>query len=205
MNLSPHFTRADLEKSDYAQRHNINNSIPDDQIATWKLGLEVVVEPLVKLFPDLMLGSAFRNEDLNRGVGGSKNSQHRGLFYMEHRKPPKYVSCCAFDLEIPLKSGGNIHLLRTVVHSGLPFDEAIWEYGTPTEPAWVHVSYVPNETNRRKVIRFRMEKDSLGQNKLVKESITVEPPEQVKRLAHIVNPQPPLPTTRTIAGGSASI
>ena len=33
------------------------------------------------------------------------------------------------------------------------FDQMIWEFGTDTQPNWVHVSYVSEEDNRNKCLK----------------------------------------------------
>lgn len=202
--LTRHFTREQLERSEYAQRNGLANKIPEEQIPIWTEGLEVLVEPLMLYEPGIVITSAFRSEELNRKLGGSKNSQHTGLFWMAHRKPPKHVACCAFDLEI-LLPGGNRKLWNLIAtRQPKTFDQLIWEFGDDQNPAWVHISYVPNEVNRRQVLRVQRIKDNLGNNRSVYSNIELMPGQPENRLAQIVNPQPPLSRAATIAGGSAN-
>lgn len=201
MQLSPHFTRADLERSDFAHRNGIVNSIPDDQIETWRAGLIMILEPIAERFPDLWISSGFRCEDLNRKIGGSRNSQHQGLFWMGWHRPPKYIPCTAFDLELPRGSGGNGKLWEQIARTNLPFDQLIWEFGDNHEPAWIHISHVPNNMNRREALRTKRIRDNLGQTKVKYESIVLAPAPD-KRLAEVISDTPPHHSGQTYTGGS---
>lgn len=201
MQLSPHFTRADLERSDFAHRHGIVNTIPDDQIETWRVGLAIIVEPIAARFPDLWISSAYRGEQLNRCIGGSNNSQHQGLFWMQWNKPPKYVPCCAFDLELPTTSGGNGKLWNEIVRLNLPFDQLIWEFGDNNSPAWIHISHVPQNMNRREVLRTKRIPDGIGKTRVQYSSIVLAPAND-KRLAEVITDTPPHHSGQTYTGGS---
>lgn len=203
MNLSPHYTKADLERSGFATRHDIDNTIPPDQIETWRTGLHVLVEPLASRFPGLWISSGFRCEDLNRRLGGSNNSQHRGLFWMKHRSPSKYVPCAAFDLELPRADGGNGKLWDEIARANLPFDQLIWEFGTDQEPDWIHISHVPHESNRRDVLKSERKKDALQNRKTVYTRIELVCAAE-KRLANMISDTPPFRPGQTYAGGSAN-
>lgn len=81
MNLTPHFTYAELTASDYAIRNGLAN-MPDDPHVLGNMhlladGLErvraVIGQPI-------HITSGYRSPDLNAAIGGSKTSAHmRGL------------------------------------------------------------------------------------------------------------------------------
>ena len=81
MNITQHFTLAELVASDYAIRHGISN-VPTDPHVTANLsvlahGLERVRAIIDK---PIIISSGYRSEAVNRAVGGSRKSAHlRGL------------------------------------------------------------------------------------------------------------------------------
>jgi hypothetical protein len=83
--------------------------------------------------------SGFRSKGLNDAISGSsQSSQHmRGE---------------AFDLDLDgTFNGVNNAQLFEYIHSHLSFDQLIWEFGTNTSPAWIHVSYDVSGKNRKNV------------------------------------------------------
>jgi len=90
--------------------------------------------------------SGYRSKGLNDAISGSsQSSQHmRGE---------------AFDLDLDgTFNGVNNAQLFEYIHSHLSFDQLIWEFGTDTSPAWIHVSYKVSGKNRKNV--FKSEKDN---------------------------------------------
>src|SRR5690606_11146330 len=83
------------------------------------------------------VSSGFRNEAVNRLVGGSKTSQHR---FGE-----------AADINVPGMSVTEV--IAKIKELKLPFDQVIDEFGS-----WVHVSYGPRQ--RRQGLKAR--RDSAG-------------------------------------------
>ena len=43
------------------------------------------------------------------------------------------------------------------IRTNLNFDQIIWEFGTDTNPDWVHVSYVSEEQNRKRCLKASRE------------------------------------------------
>ena len=39
------------------------------------------------------------------------------------------------------------------IQENLDYDQMIWEFGTDTQPNWVHISYVSKEENRNKCLK----------------------------------------------------
>ena len=76
---------------------------------------------------------------LKKAIGGSKRSQH----------------CKGQALDIDADIYGvitNADIFNRIKNH-LDFDQLIWEFGTDNEPAWVHVSYVPDGLNRGEILK----------------------------------------------------
>lgn len=129
MNLSTHFTLAELTASQMAVRRGIDNKPPGDIIKNLEhlaLGLEGV---RTLLGCPLIINSGYRSPALNTAVGGARDSQHKlGL---------------AADFIAP-GFGTPVQVARAIAASGLKFDQLICE-GT-----WVHVSFTADP--RRQVL-----------------------------------------------------
>lgn len=202
MQLSAHIARADLERSDYALRNDIHNRIPDSQLETWKSGVRSIVEPIIARAPDLIISSAYRSPLLNKKLGGSLNSQHTGSFWAKLADPPRHLDCCAFDLELPDRVGGNGLLWRVIASLALPFDQLIWEFGDDEHPDWVHISHVPSGVpNRRQALRSLRTTDSTGQRKVVYTTLVLSAL-PVSKLSDMLSDTPAFHPDRTYTGGS---
>lgn len=128
MQLSPHFSLAQLTCSETAEQNGIDNAPPPEIIENLKrlaAGLEKVQ---VLLRGPLEISSAYRCAELNQTVGGSDASQHmQGL---------------AVDFVCP-DFGPPLDVARAIRHSSIDFDQCILEYGR-----WVHLSFSPAPRGR---------------------------------------------------------
>ena len=101
---------------------------------------ENVFEPIRKHFGVAIgVSSGYRSKSLNDAIGGSSRSQH----------------CHGQALDIDADIYGRItngELFRYIRH-GLDFDQLIWEFGDDNDPAWVHVSFVNDGTNRGEILK----------------------------------------------------
>ena len=130
MNLSKHVTIAEFEGSGTAIARSIPNKMNEFEIERAKLLCENVFEPLRAYFnKPIKINSGFRSVATNKACGGAKNSQH--------------TMAEAMDVNIGAKG---FHFIK----DNLVFDQLIWEFGTDSNPAWVHVSY--KKTNNRKQV-----------------------------------------------------
>lgn len=125
--LSPHFSLAELTKSQTAIRKGIPNVPGPAAVVRLRALCGAVLEPVRAHFGrPLIVGSGYRSPRLNRAIGGAAGSQHcRGE---------------AADIEIAGVPNGDI---AAWIRDHLAFDQLILEAYTPGEPAsgWVHVSY----------------------------------------------------------------
>ena len=139
MKISNHISYKEAVKSNTALRLNIKNE-PDDYQITNMVGIaHNVFEPLREYVGGpIKINSMFRCEELNRAIGGSSRSQH-----CEGR---------AIDIDDTFGHKTNAEMFE-YIRNNLNFDQLIWEFGDDNNPAWVHVSYIAEDGNRKRVMR----------------------------------------------------
>jgi len=117
MNLSPHFTLAELTASDTAVRLGIDNT-PSPEVLANLTRVAAMLERVRELVGSpIRVSSGYRSPALNRAVGGAKDSAHMlGL---------------AADITVPVMSPKALALL--IRESGLICDQLIYE------GQWVHL------------------------------------------------------------------
>ena len=77
MQLTKHFTLQEFERSGAAARLHIDNRVPAELVPNIRYLCEEVLEPLREHFGEpVYVSSGYRCEELNRAVGGVRNSQH---------------------------------------------------------------------------------------------------------------------------------
>jgi hypothetical protein len=117
-NLTAHFTLAELTLSQTATRRGIDNT-PDAQAMDNLRRLAATLENIRALVgKPVIVSSGYRNEAVNRAVGGSKSSAH--------------MSGLAADINVPGVSPET--LARIIKASSIQYDQLILEYDR-----WVHV------------------------------------------------------------------
>jgi zinc D-Ala-D-Ala carboxypeptidase len=141
-NISKHITLAEATKSQVAIRRNIANVPGSSEIANMKLVAEKCFEPLRNHFKmPIGISSFYRCKLINQLVGGSITSQHvRGL---------------AIDIDADIFGGITNKEIFDWLKENVDFDQLIWEYGTDLNPAWVHISYISPQTNRKQILRIK--------------------------------------------------
>lgn len=121
MNLSPHFTLAELVRSQTAQRKGIANTPGSAVIAALTALCVNLLEPVRVRFGPVAVSSGYRGPALNRAIGGARGSQHElGE---------------AADFTVPGVS--NLTVCQWIQRE-LGFDQLIYEFG---EEGWVHASW----------------------------------------------------------------
>lgn len=142
MKISNHITLAEATKSQTATRKGIDNTPPKEVIPNMIAVAEKCFEPLREWHgKPIGISSFYRSPALNRAVKGSARSQHcKGQ---------------AIDIDADIFDNGltNKQIYNWLVNN-VDFDQIIWEYGTDDNPAWVHISYVSKEKNRRQQLRI---------------------------------------------------
>jgi len=120
VNLSPHFTLAELTHTDHRQFDNTPNVEEIENLRRLAAFLELVKDRLGGR--PIMVNSAFRSKAVNDAVGSSDKSQHR--------------LGCAADVRVPGMTPDQV--VRAVMTSGLEYDQIIREFDR-----WTHLS-IPN-------------------------------------------------------------
>lgn len=131
MELSPHFTLKELTVSEYAIRKGLSNQPTPEEIENLAELCKNVLEPLRELIAEpLIITSGFRSKEVNKGIGGAKNSQH-----IEGKAAD--IHCKGFDIDS----------LFGICKASLRFDQCIHEFGE-----WVHISW-NGDKNRQQTLR----------------------------------------------------
>ena len=117
MNLSQHFTLAELTHTDHRALDNTPNEGEIENLKRLAVLLELVKTQLGGR--PIMVNSAFRSSAVNAAVGSKDTSQHR--------------SGCAADIRVPGVTPDEV--VRSVITAGLPYDQIIREFD-----AWTHIS-----------------------------------------------------------------
>jgi hypothetical protein len=123
MNLSPHFTLAELTVTDH--REFDNNPTQEEISNLQRLAqlLEQVKDTLGG--KPVMINSAFRCKQVNDAVGSKDSSQHR--------------HGCAADFRVPGVTPDEV--VRAVISAGLPYQQLIREFSDPVKGGgWTHIS-----------------------------------------------------------------
>lgn len=139
MNLSPHFTLAELTRSDAAARLHLDNTAPPEVIDRLRGVCINILEPVREHFDrPVTVNSGYRSSAVNKAIKGAPKSQHlRGE---------------AVDFEVPGIANEDV---ARWVRAALAFDQLILEAYTPGYPTsgWVHCSWKAGPL-RRSVLTF---------------------------------------------------
>ena len=121
MNLSEHFTFAELTATD----HRTLDNTPDPTALANLTRLAAFLEQVREVLGGraVMVNSAYRSKAVNDAVGSSDRSQHR--------------LGCAADIRVPGMTPDAV--VRAVRASGLAYDQLIREFDS-----WTHIS-IPNQ------------------------------------------------------------
>jgi hypothetical protein len=131
MKLSEHLDLSEVTRSDSAKRNGISNIPTPDHIENFKLLAENVFEPIREHFGvPIRISSGYRSKELNdKTKGASKTSDH------------------CFGRAIDIDNDGTSITNKQIfnfIKDNLKYKQLIFEFGTDENPAWVHVSYDPN-------------------------------------------------------------
>jgi hypothetical protein len=117
MNLSPHFTLAELTITD----HRTLDNTPDEKSLENLKRLAAFLEEVKALlkFKPILVSSGYRSAAVNAAVGSNEKSQHR-------------VGCAA-DFRVPGMTPDEV--VREIIASDLKYDQVIREFDR-----WTHAS-----------------------------------------------------------------
>lgn len=126
-----------VTKSDTATRREINEQFTPGP--TVMANAKALYDNILTRIPAkyaYVISSWYRCPRLNKAIGGSVNSDH-----MTGR-----------SIDIDSTSDINNAEIFEFIMKNCDFDQLIWEFGTDTDPSWVHVSYRSGQ-NRKQVLR----------------------------------------------------
>lgn len=143
MKISEHLDLSELTRSDSAKRNGIDNTPTPEHLENFKILAEKVFEPIRLHFKTpIFISSGYRSKALNSFIKGSSNSQHcKGQ---------------AIDIDMDGTKGGVTNkMVFDFIKDNLDFDQLIWEFGTDSNPDWVHVSYAKGSNRKQKLKAVR--------------------------------------------------
>ena len=139
MRISKHISYKEATQSQTAVRKGINNEPDAYQLQNMQILAEKVFEPLREHFGvPIAINSFFRSQKLNKAIGGATGSQH--------------TQGRAIDIDDTLGGVSNKQMFE-YIKANLDFDQLIWEFGNDNNPDWVHISYVSESENRKRVLK----------------------------------------------------
>jgi hypothetical protein len=139
VNISKHISYKEATRSATALRLGIENIPNEYELQNMEIIAKKVFEPLREAVDaPIKINSFFRSEKLNKAIGGSGKSQH--------------CQGRAIDIDDVYGSVSNAYMFY-YIKDNLDFDQLIWEFGSDANPDWVHVSYVDEDSNRKRCLK----------------------------------------------------
>jgi len=140
MKLSNNFWLIEFTRSDLAKRLGISNQPTKAHLENIKLLCEKVLEPIREHFDTpIYISSGYRSIELNKKTpGASTTSQHSS------------GEAADIDMDGSIISNADVF---NYIKENLEFDQLIWEFGTDTNPDWVHVSFESSGKQRKQILK----------------------------------------------------
>jgi len=143
MRISKHLSLAEVTRSETAKRNGIDNKPTAEHLENFKLLAEKVFEPIRAHFGvPIHISSGYRSAALNKLIKGSLSSQH----------------CKGEAIDIDM-DGSDSEITNKMVFDfivdNLDWDQIIHEFGTDSNPDWVHVSYTKGKNRKQKLKAVR--------------------------------------------------
>ena len=137
--ISKHLSLKEAIRSNTATRLEIKNEPRELDLVRMIEIAEKVFEPLREwVGGPIKVNSFYRSPELNSAIGGSKNSQH--------------CIGCALDIDDTFGYKTNAQMFD-YIKNNLDYDQIIWEFGDDDNCDWVHVSYISEDANRRRLLK----------------------------------------------------
>ena len=137
--ISKNISYKEATRSITAIRLGLENKPSDYELTNMQVLAEKVFQPLRKwIGKPIKINSFFRSVELNKAIGGSSRSQH-----CEGR---------AIDIDDTYGHATNAEMFNWIKEN-IDFDQMIWEFGDDENPDWVHVSYVSEDSNRKRCLK----------------------------------------------------
>jgi len=154
--ITRNFSLWEFEASQEATRRGIDNSVPDILIANvvslanWLQVLRNMLCQRYELDVPVTISSGYRSPELNKAIGGSKNSHH--------------MQCVAADIRA---SGLAPQQLFDFIGDNMQFDQCIQEFDS-----WVHVSIGVRQVARMQKLKASKVRNVFGRLKTQYEVVT---------------------------------
>lgn len=156
MKLSEHFTLAEFEKSETAQKHGIDNTVPMQYIPTLQQLCHTILEPLrAFVAAPIVISSGYRCSALNVKVGGVYASQHTLGEAADIRLPQTEYTSWKDNLRHTDMEAA--HRWFTYLKDHTDFDQLILETTNGLD-YWIHVSCRKNRKKNRHQVFWNMQK-----------------------------------------------
>jgi zinc D-Ala-D-Ala carboxypeptidase len=141
MQVSKHLSLAEVSRSETAKRKGISNTPSGEHLENFKKLAENIFEPIREHFGvPIHISSGYRSKELNSAIGGSATSQH--------------CSGEAIDIDMDGSASGVTNAqVFNFIKDNLQFDQLIWEFGSNSNPDWVHVSYETTGKQRKQILK----------------------------------------------------
>lgn len=135
MQLSKDFQLWEFVTSQTAERYGIDNNPAEEAVQHLTRLCAKILQPARDKLGPLKISSGYRCPELNSRIGGSPTSGHK-LGYCADVLP---VNCSKLAF-------------ARYVSKNCDYDQIILEFGSSSEPAWIHVSADPR--NRGQILRI---------------------------------------------------
>jgi hypothetical protein len=148
MQLSKNLALSEVTRSETAKRRGISNMPTEEHIENFKKLAENVFQPIRDHFGvPIRISSGYRSEALNKAIGGAGKM-------VNGKYVPSSQHCTgeAIDIDMDGTSITNKQVFD-YIKEHLQFDQLIWEFGTDSNPDWVHVSYESTGKQRKQVLK----------------------------------------------------
>jgi hypothetical protein len=148
MQLSTNLALSEVTRSETAKRKGISNMPTPEHIENFKKLAEKVFQPIREHFGvPIRISSGYRSEALNKAIGGAGKM-------VNGKYVPSSQHCTgeAIDIDMDGTSITNKQVFD-YIKDNLDFDQLIYEFGTSTNPDWVHVSYESTGKQRKQVLK----------------------------------------------------
>lgn len=138
MQLSENLSLAEVIRSETAKRKGVSNMPTPEHIENFKKLAANIFQPIRAHFgKPIHISSGYRSAELNKAIGGASSSQH--------------CTGEAIDIDMDGTDITNAQIFE-FIKNNLEFDQLIWEFGTKSNPDWVHVSYESTGKQRKQIL-----------------------------------------------------
>ena len=148
MQLSKNLVLAEVIISETAKRRGISNMPTEEHIENFKVLAEKIFQPVREHFKKpIYISSGYRSAALNKAIGGA----HK-VVNGQYIPSSQHCTGEAIDIDMDGTAITNAQVFK-YIKDNLEFDQLIWEFGTDTNPDWVHVSYESTGKQRKQILR----------------------------------------------------